>query len=321
MNQFRFNNRGNNCYLNSVLQILLNNGYFELVFEKFSFQNMIFDLLKKVYCARQTGQLPIDSGVIKTVLAHFDTDANRLFGNNNQQDAHEAIVKILDIVHMSCKYTGVMGYSDTIPAMSEPEVITALNKDTEKFGSSFITKFYSGQFKTIINCKNCDYKNVVYESFNNISISITSDSVVKCFRDFMNPEVIDDFVCEKCKSRNSIHKRTVLSRFPHVLILCIKRFSLGKKIKDIIKIDKNLKIKINTPVDSSASTSHIIEYNYEMSGLVHHTGGSIESGHYSADILISGEWYSVDDEFCRKVSEPPMYSKDCYIVVYNRIMV
>jgi ubiquitin C-terminal hydrolase len=319
MNQFRFNNRGNNCYLNSVLQILLNNEYFELVFKNFNFQSIIFDFLKKVYCARQTGQLPIDSGIIKTVLAQFDTDASRLFGNNNQQDAHEAIVKILDIVHMSCKYTGFMEYSDTIPVMSEPGVIIALDKDKEKFGNSFITKFYSGQFKTIINCNNCDYRNVVYESFNNISISLTSDSVVKCFRDFMNPEILDDFMCEKCKSRNSIHKRTVLSRFPHVLILCIKRFSLSKKIKDVIKIDKNLKIKINTPINGLNNMPPIIEYNYEISGIVYHSGGSIESGHYSADVLMSGEWYSVDDEFCRKVSEPPMYSKDCYIVVYDRI--
>ncbi len=93
---------------------------------------------------------------IKNLLSRFDRESSDLFGNDDQQDAHEAIIKILDIVHMSSSYNE-SNFSDygKIDSDIKEKSFEAWKKNGEIFGFSFVTRFFSGQFKTLINCTNC----------------------------------------------------------------------------------------------------------------------------------------------------------------------
>ena len=57
---------------------------------------------------------------------------------------------------------------------------------------------------------------------------------------------------------------------------------------------------------------------YRLTGMIRHTGVSIEAGHYIAYVLIDGDWYEANDESMRQVSWPTVRSLQAYILLYQR---
>ena len=64
----------------------------------------------------------------------------------------------------------------------------------------------------------------------------------------MKPELLESFVCEKCKSKNATYKEMSLQRLPHVLIIHLKRFLVKKKAN--VNFFKTLKnnVMVNFPI-------------------------------------------------------------------------
>ena len=304
----RFINNKNDCYLNSVLQALFNTHSF-ICFFKFKKvdENLIIQMFRVIY---EMNTL-INPRNIKNLLARFDRESSDLFGNDNQQDAHEAIIKILDIVHMSSSYNE-SNFSDygKIDTDIKHQSFSAWKKNGEVFGFSFVTRFFSGQFKTLINCRNCDYKNISFDTFNNINLSISGEDIIDCLTEFIKPEYLSDSKCEKCKEKSLI-KTTTIWKFPLTLILNIKRFKYNEdgttdKINRLLKMDQNLKI---------CSSKRI--YNYSLASVVYHHGRSPNGGHYNTDLYKNKHWYKLDDDTSHKLDNLPDTSSNCYILIYN----
>ena len=57
---------------------------------------------------------------------------------------------------------------------------------------------------------------------------------------------------------------------------------------------------------------------YRLTGMIRHTGVSIEAGHYIAYVLIDGDWYEANDESMRQVSWPTVRSLQAYMLLYQR---
>jgi ubiquitin C-terminal hydrolase len=304
----RFVNNRNDCYLNSILQALFNTHSF-ICFFKFKKidENLIIQMFRVVY---EMDTL-INPKNIKSLLSKFDRVSLDLFGNDDQQDAHEAITKILDIVHMSSSYQE-SNYSDygKIDSDIKRKSFNAWKKNGEVFGFSFVTRFFSGQFKTLISCTNCDYKSTSFDTFNNINLPIAGEDIIDCLAEFIKPEELSGAKCEKC-GRKSLIKTTTIWKFPLTLILNIKRFTFDSsgithKVNRMLKMDKHLKI---------CSSKRI--YNYSLASVVYHHGRFPTAGHYNTDLYKNGSWYKVDDESAYKLDDLPEASSNCYILVYN----
>ncbi len=304
----RFINNGNDCYLNSVLQALFNTHSFICFFKfKKENENLIIQMFRVIY---EMNTL-INPKNIKNLLARFDKESSILFGNDDQQDAHEAIVKILDIVHMSSSYQET-NYSDygKIDSEIKHKSFNAWKRNGEIFGFSFITRFFSGQFKTLINCTNCDYKSTSFDSFNNINLPIAGEDVIDCLAEFIQPEIMHDAKCEKCHKKSLI-KTTTIWKFPLTLILNIKRFTFDSfgithKVNQSLKMDKHLKI---------CSSKRV--YNYSLASVVYHYGKYPAAGHYDTDLYKNGSWYKLDDDNVYKLDDISETSSNCYILIYN----
>lgn len=304
----RFINNRNDCYLNSVLQALFNTHSFICFFKfKKPNENLIIQTFRIIY---EMNDL-INPKNIKNILARYDEGAYDIFGNNDQQDAHEAIVKILDIVHMSSAYKE-SNFSDygKIDSEIKRKSFNAWKKNGEILGFSFITRFFGGQFKTLINCSNCDYKSTSFDNFNNINLTIAGEDIIDCLAEFIKPEAMHDAKCEKCRKKTLI-RLTTLWKFPLTLILNIKRFEYNKagitrKVNRLLKMDKHLRISSSKKM-----------YNYTLASVVYHHGSQPNQGHYNADINKNGEWYKVDDDTVYKLSDLPETSSNCYILIYN----
>jgi ubiquitin C-terminal hydrolase len=304
----RFTNNRNDCYLNSVLQALFNTHSF-ICFFKFKKinENLIIQMFRIIY---GTNNL-INPKSIKNMLAKFDKESLYLFGNEDQQDAHEAIVRILDIVHISSMYNET-NFSDygKIDTDIKNKSFEAWKKNGEILGFSFITRFFSGQFKTLISCTNCDYKSTSFDNFNNINLPIAGEDIIDCLAEFIRPEDLSGAKCEKC-SKKSLIKTTTIWKFPLTLILNIKRFTYDStgtthKINKMLKMDKHLKI---------CSSKRV--YNYSLASIVYHHGRYPTMGHYNTDLCKNGSWYKLDDDTVYKLNNIPDASSNCYIMIYN----
>jgi len=301
-----FINNKYDCYLNSVLQALFNTHSFSCFFRiKRSDENLIIQMFRIIY---EYNSL-VNPCNIKKLLSQFDSSARDIFGNNDQQDAHEAIVKIIDIIHMSSCYRE-NNFSDygIIDSEIKNKSLDAWKSSIDKLGFSFITRFFSGQFKTLLKCKKCEYENITWDNFNNINLSITGEDIIDCFSDFVKPEIMHDAKCEKCGTKSLI-KTTTIWKFPLTMVLNIKRFSFNTQIQ---KNNKSLVLNKNLRISGSGRI-----YNYCLTSVVYHIGSSPNSGHYYTDILKYGTWYKVDDERITKLSDIVPESNNCYIMIYN----
>lgn len=304
----RFINNRNDCYLNSILQALFNTHSFHCFFKfKKSNENLVIQMFR-IMCEMNS---LINPKNIKILLSKFDKESFYLFGNDDQQDAHEAIIKILDIIHMSSMYKET-NFSDygKIDSDIKYRSFEAWKRNGEIFGFSFITRFFSGQFKTLIDCTNCDYKNTSFDIFNNINLSIVGNDIIDCLTEFILPEKLSGAKCEKC-GKKTLVKTTTIWKFPLTLILNIKRFTFDSagithKNNKILNIDKNLEI---------CSSKRIIHYS--LASVVYHHGKYPNSGHYNTDILKNGVWYKMNDDTVYKLVDLPESSSNCYILVYN----
>jgi ubiquitin C-terminal hydrolase len=304
----RFINYKNDCYLNSVIQALFNTNSFICFFKfKKTDENPIIQMFRIMY---EMNTL-INPKSIKRLLGQFDKEASYLFKNNDQQDAHEAIIKILDIIHMSSMYKE-KNYSDygKLDSAIKIKSFEAWKKNGEVFGFSFITTFYSGQFKTLISCSNCDYKSTSFDTFNNINLPIAGEDIIDCLAEYIKPEKMSDAKCEKCLRKNLV-KTTTIWKFPLTLILNIKRFTFDEagithKVNKLLKMDLHLKIQ---------SSKNI--YNYTLGSVVYHHGKYPTAGHYNTDLLKNDIWYKLDDDTIYEIKNLPESSSNCYILIYN----
>ena len=302
-----FVNNRNDCYLNSVLQALFNTHSFICFFKfKKEDENLIIQMFRVI---NEMNTL-VNPRNIKHLLSKFDVGANDIFGNDNQQDAHEAINKILDIVHMSSSYRET-NFSDygKIDSDIKQQSFESWKRNGEVLGFSFISRFFGGQFKTLTSCTNCDYKSTTFDYFTTISLPIAGEDVIDSLAEFIKPERLPDSICEKCK-RKTLVKTSTIWKFPLTLILNIKRFTYDErgahKVNQILKMDKTLKI---------SSSKRL--YTYTLASVVYHHGRTPNGGHYNADILKNDTWYKVDDDTVYKLSDLPDASSNCYIMIYN----
>lgn len=304
----RFTNNGNDCYLNSVLQVLFNLPAFLYPFAGTSIKcnGDVMRAFDRLYNNRNRVNTP---KIIKNILSGVNKESFLLFGNSGQQDAHEAIMSILDIVHHNsvCENPDLSSYG-IIDSRIKKKSYKEWEKNAKLFGYSYITNFFNGQFKTLIKCNNCDYENINFEIFNCINLEITGNEIIDCLDNFIEKECIMESICEKCKNRGLI-KQTTIWKFPLVLILNIKRYSVDNG--RICKNNKSIKINKSLFIRSSG-----IIHTYKLNSVVYHHGSLPTSGHYTSDILKNGLWYKADDDNVQR-TERPKYSSNCYIIIYN----
>ena len=121
--------------------------------------------------------------------------------------------------------------------------------------------------------------------------------------------------CPRCQ-KNSLNKKTKISKFPKNLIFHLQRFHFtGITFK---KLDE----KVDFPLDlfkSEFSEISITPPNcdYELYALCHHSG-SRNGGHYWAYVKHSNKWFKLNDSATQQVSnESEIKEKTSYILFYR----
>jgi ubiquitin C-terminal hydrolase len=306
----RFVNNKNDCYFNSVLQSLFNTEAFNTYFsQKRENEKCIIQVFRIINEAKEENRL-INPKNIKKIISVIDEESNYLFGNNLQQDAHETIVKILDVLHIITSSYTHFEYQEVDCELKKISY-EAWKKNCQTFGYSFISKYFTGQFKNVIKCKNCGCKNITFESFNNINLNISGEDIIDCIKDFIKQEELHEAKCENCDFM-SLFKTTTIWYFPLNLVIVLKRFKLSKN-NSIRKINNDIKIDNVLNIHSGKDN-----YIYKISSIIDHHGLRPDSGHYTTRLFKNNECFVANDEKITKCREFDENNSECYIMIYCR---
>uniref|UniRef100_A0ACD5THV6 Uncharacterized protein n=1 Tax=Avena sativa TaxID=4498 RepID=A0ACD5THV6_AVESA len=287
------------CFLNCILQCVVHT----------------VPLVLKLLNHRHLGQCPNDSGEFCCYcsLRHHASEVIRLSGDvlyprkfvrclklvfrdferGQHQDAHEFLRCLLD----------KLDEASVAPRSSSEEP------------SSIVKEIFGGQLKSQLHCPECNHCSDRLESFLDLNLEVNQmDTVMDSLRSFTKIEVVEDFICDGCKSRVNMEKRLKVEQAPEVLVIQLKRFqNLGcniSKIHDMVKYELELDLNpfMSSPDDKPQ--------NYDLYGVVEHLGNTYK-GHYVCYIRSSEtDWFLFDDDKVMKMTEDRLLDNKAYLLFY-----
>jgi ubiquitin C-terminal hydrolase len=181
---------------------------------------------------------------------------------------------------------------------------------------------------------------------NNTDTVTTTDpiTVERCLKHFTLPEQLADPVdCPSCGEKTPTTKQHVISRLPKILVLHLKRFdaAANRKIEEFVsfpahglnmgpylphwseisQIPNNSTASTGTdnesPTGGTSDTAPPI-IHYSLQSTVNHFG-SLQSGHYYANVKISNQWYHCNDAHVSYAEESEVLAQEgAYMLVYAR---
>uniref|UniRef100_A0AC35UDN9 USP domain-containing protein n=1 Tax=Rhabditophanes sp. KR3021 TaxID=114890 RepID=A0AC35UDN9_9BILA len=267
-------NRSNFCFMNSVLQCIVHLP---------QLARLIVDYHQKKTCEKRMLNkcfwcyLKAHVVRVMTIRDAFEPNSLKMFLSGifgrpfegDQEDAHEFFTLLLDTLEKVYPSSHVLG--DNLSLLAEP--------------SNPIEQVLSGTMRNEIHCPNCKSMKVNYERYRELNVSLPSIAfkkgqvptltMTRLFNYFFEPEELDGYKCEECKTTVTAIKKSILLRAPNVLLIQLKRFNFyGKKIKTNLKTEMEINLQPHM-YNSSAPMK------YKLQSYIEHHGTNIAFGHYT----------------------------------------
>ena len=270
-------NKGATCYINSVIQCLFYTKEFQSkILDSNSnpntFLRSMIDLFQNLkQFKKQTGTICI-TPFIKQVRS-----LNEIFNNDYHHDAHEFLIWVL----------------------------SALDEDLKKSGSSWIEEVFAGKSITQTTCLCCESSSKREELFMDLGLEIMQNSsLVSSLNSFSKSERLkgaDKFFCETCNCKQEADRMTLIQKLPKILICHLKRF----KYKDIERRYVKLSYRVAFPsqLRLDNTTQECENSLYELYAVVVHLGPGFQVGHYMAIVKIKDHWIRFDDDYIERTDE------------------
>ena len=258
-------NIGNTCYLNSGLQMLIQNKDLHLIISKYANQSEILQKINTVFNEyNNTDNSTINPIEIKNIIQ----ERQELFSGYEQQDSTEFITYFLDIV--------------------DEEI-----KKITKTKTSEIDELFGINFNVRIKCKLRTCLNISNKKEINNFLILDLDSDIKdlddAYRKFKSGEKLEDdnqYYCGNCQDKRIASKRTTINTWSKYVCILLRRFKQNGN-----RIIKNEQ-KINIPLKW--------RHDLELTGAVIHFG-NIQGGHYIYIGKQNDEWFIFNDTTVTKL--------------------
>ncbi len=195
----------------------------------------------------------------------------------------------------------------------------------DKFGCSFLTDLFCGQYLSLITCSSCHTKSPTFSVFMEpISIPISDsgeNTLDECLSEFIKEEYLTDnnqYYCEICKDKKDASKQILLYDLPPIIIIQLKRY----KNNGFRTSRKNSKVTF--PIKDMCFSKYMSKYKIDNSlynlCAVTQQIGSLNGGHYVAQGLnhLNNKWYLYDDATVTSISEEDIITNNSYILYYEK---
>ncbi|XLS55405.1 hypothetical protein HN51_005160 [Arachis hypogaea] len=113
---------------------------------------------------------------------------SRNFQNASQEDAHEYMVNLLELMHKCCLPSGVPSESPSA------------------YEKSFVHKIFGGHLRSQVKCQQCSFCSNKFDPFLDLSLEIfKAESLQKALANFTAAEWLDggerQYNCQRCKQK------------------------------------------------------------------------------------------------------------------------
>lgn len=277
------NNLGNTCYLNSGLQMLMQNedlcNMIRAFKDKSEILNKLSNFINEYHDGKQNSLSP-------TIVKELASDRNSIFTGFQQQDSSEFIVFLLDFINT--EVNKVCSAKNLIDKIFELEITTS----TKCKVLSCLTKSNNIEKSTILMLNvnsNCSTLDDCY-NFSKQRVKLEGD---------------EKYYCEKCEKKRIASQRKDITKWPKNLIVWIRRYQqIGNRLSKYTQ-------QIQVPVEW--------RNNYKLRGVVFHSG-SLYGGHYVYAGLNDNEWYLFNDSSVSKLDNNALVNivNNGYIYYYDK---
>lgn len=310
-------NIGNNCYINSVLQILKNIPKFTYYFfklenneDKFicSFRELLINLCKSNISSFNPKEFKKNLGI-----------ENKKFAGNSQYDSTIFYISLLNIITKKLNNPNDKKTKNLDMNKSKNQSILSkfqIYKDNYyKKHTSFVYEFFYLFYSNKIICKSCQDSNEPFQSTCFLDFPISTEkgpveSLEQCFENFQAEKELED-ECTKCHS-TKIVQNFIIYELPPVLMINLKRIGENTAYLNEVKIP----FKLNM-----GKIIHKIENNsiYELRGFIKHEGDENSGHNFSfCKNMFDNKWYEYNDSNCIPINGEPKLDKIfflCYIKI------
>ncbi|XP_008201637.1 ubiquitin carboxyl-terminal hydrolase 2 isoform X2 [Tribolium castaneum] len=330
-------NIGNTCFMNSVIQCLSNTKtLLEYLLQdhyvndintttsamKGSLIKAFAEVIKKLW-SQDASDRVVNTSSLKSQIQRF---APRFIGYA-QQDAQEFLRYLLEGLH-----------EDVNRVKEKPKpIITEIDEkltDSEKSAESWnrylrmdnskIVDYFVGQLKSTLKCTHCGHCSVTFDPFWDLSLPIPQRAgqvrLAQCLDSFTREETLDGDekpTCSKCKERRKCTKSFTIQKFPKILVIHLKRFSLAERFRG------KLSVTVDFPLEgldmSNYAADNITPCRYNLYAISNHSGTTY-SGHYTAYCRhpYTKAWHEYNDSRVSSISSKAIVSGEAYVLFYEQ---
>jgi hypothetical protein len=219
-----------------------------------------------------------------------------------------------------------------------------LEKEAKKYGKeNFLENSFKGKIANEI--VSLDKENPYYsqtdEDFYRVTLDIKGHQTLESALDaYIKGEILDgenQYYVEKYKKKLSIRKSSSLKKLGNQIIIHLKRFEFdfvtftNKKLNDYLVFpkeinfkkwtrayqrsrDPNLKPELLNITEEEKENLIEEKMNYVLTGILIHSGSSLQSGHYYSLIMDqeSGKWYQFNDNIISEFNIERDLESECF---------
>jgi len=285
------NNIGNTCFMNSALQLLVSCTVLTKFILNKNFISPKINCYKKFLMDYFTNKI-----ITPLTIKNMVSDNNNIFRGCSQQDAHEFLITLLDILNEELKNE----YKEN------PLEIVGISMDR------LVNVIFDTSISSIIYCDKTSEKSKTKIGEKILSFALPKNknnlNLSDCIEDFCSIERLHgdtQWYNEKDKKYYDAYKRLYIKSYPKYLIIHLKRFDYTKNAsKNNSKVEMNYKIQLKKD-------------NYILRSIIFHMGG-VGGGHYISLISNGDEWYLCNDSSVSKINNINNYIQKGYIYLYVR---
>ncbi|CAG8613637.1 9200_t:CDS:10 [Paraglomus occultum] len=299
-------NIGSTCYMNAVLQALINNPIVRAYFLADKHNRHLCEIGSHCLCCQL--DILFQEMVSGSIEPYAPCSFLHVMWQNLRNSAGLE----------ACYFLYLLNSYSTRNAVILLTVPPPLSTERSEFECHCVVhKAFGGWFENVVECT-CGNANRKPEPMQFVQLHLPqvpkrgrsrkkssekAEPLVDCLRKFTAAERIDDYKCDFCNARETATTQFTIRQLPPVLSLVLERFqrSAGKTQKNETPVSfaEELDMREYTSwgkesLKQGKPLDCLPEFKYNLFAVVTHEG-TYQSGHYKTYTRTANKWYEFDD--------------------------